>query len=727
MEKEVFGYIAKPTNINIDESFKGIVVNKEIKFPKKLGLEHPFDFEQMEGLYKKYPFVTGAVDKHVDTIVGDFSVKVEDEKGQALIDSFIKDTNFQVFLRNWVKTGLIDGNSFAEIDLDNAQIRVLDSKTMYIVRDDKGNIKGFNQYTGDLLKLGQGNNKPLPFKLDRIAHLPLNVISDSAYGFGIVYPNSKAIELRIQNQLNQHKLVDRKAGNPYHVKIGLPGQSAKKENIDDFNSKLEYLNTRTEWVTDGNVDIKGIDFGDLGKGFEKTNEMDLDDLIFGFQVPHVLMGVSNVNEGIAKVQLQTFQKRIKSFQQDIEKVLEEKIFRPYLLNNGLDKSVEVIWELPGEEQTNQKIDRLNKVLASSQNISENMRRMAELELAKLLEIEDAENYLLEPDVNLKKAEDETKKAEMDARKEQAENPERAEEEKIKQPEVPTEKPNAKECAELEIKQKNDDLQEKINAQINEQANRTGITDKHWHTISTNKQGNGETTRTIPTKEDVDSHTHKISSFKVQKIDNHSHGLEEKDSSIMCGCGCGQQIHEKENKDITVKEWVNLQEIQGFNYTEYLANIIEVLGKDKFIKLAAKNIQEIELGLLNEKQVERLRVILKEGFLQNKTIKEIETDMNKFLDLKDRFIIRDGEKILHEGAKTRANNITRTETSRLANTGLIKTFKENKIEKVRFLAAVSERTCPQCNQLDSQVFDINKTEGIIPVHSSCRCTWISVIE
>ena len=187
-----------------------------------------------------------------------------------------------------------------------------------------------------------------------------------------------------------------------------------------------------------------------------------------------------------------------------------------------------------------------------------------------------------------------------------------------------------------------------------------------------------------------------------------------------------ELAEPTSKDYTIKDWVNIVEIKGFNYTDYLVKILEILKTDKFADLKAITEKDIADGLLPETQIEKLRLILKDGFKNNNTIKEIEKEIKSQVELKDR-ITENGTVI---SASSRPNMIARTETVRLANEGLKKLYLENKIEKVRWLAALSDRTCPLCEELNGQVFEISKLDiGINqpPLHPDCRCSLISVIE
>lgn len=178
-----------------------------------------------------------------------------------------------------------------------------------------------------------------------------------------------------------------------------------------------------------------------------------------------------------------------------------------------------------------------------------------------------------------------------------------------------------------------------------------------------------------------------------------------------------------HEDMSIKEWVNIQELAGFNYTDYLISILEVLKKDPFADLKAITEADIISGLLPESEVEKLRLVLKDGFRENQSVKQIENNIKDKVELKDR-ITENGAVI---DKLTRASTIARTETVRLANEGLLDLYNKNNIGKVRFLAALSDRTCPICEELNGQVFNINESYGVIPVHTSCRCSWISVVE
>ena len=637
---KVKGYVSLSKldkNKSITEQFRGEVTDIPVKFPKELGIQHPFSFEQLEGVYKNVGLIAGFVNKITDSIVGDFNVKADNPNAQRIISTFLKETNFTSVIRPWIKEGILKGSGFMELDLDNQKIQVLNANSMYVKRNRKKEIKGYNQFTGKLNSFAANSQKIIPFKPNQIAYLPINQIPGGAYGEGIVNPNMSMIDLLLGNQTDHHELIRRKAGAPIHVKVGIPGESSQDADIDRFHEDLQYMNNSTEWVTDGNVDMKVLDFGDVGKSLIETLMYDYRMLIAGMEVPEVLMGSGQLNEGIAKVQSETFKRKIGSMREKIESIIENQIFKPILNTQGIDAEVEFIWNLSSEEEINLRTEKLTKLLENF-NIDENFRRIIQIEIANLLEIKESEQFLRKPEKGL----DDKKEQEGQIEKEQAEkeNPERKKEEtKIKQPEVP------------------------------------GV--------------------------------------KTQ----------EKYHRKMKGTGCGQQLSIEESGQMSIREYASLNEMAGFNYSDYLVRILRRLKIDKFKDLVAISEKDLMDGLLSKKEINKLRYVLKEGFRKNYTIRQIETELKNSIVWKDR--LKDGRITLK--AATRPNMVARTETVRLSNIGLLDTLKQNKIEKVRFLAALSERTCFECEGLNGEVFTVDEGYGIIPVHPDCRCSFVSVGE
>ena len=396
--RKVKGYISGSSKdqYHIKEEFKGEVVDIPVRFPKDLGVEHPFNFDDMEKTYKTIGVVQGGVNKITDSVLGDFSIKTDDEKIRVVISDFIKHANFSTELRTWIKEGFYKGNGFMEIDLKEQKVTVHNANNIYVKRNRKGKVKGYNQWIGDLNGYSRTSKKLISFNPNQIAHLKINKIAGEAYGIGIVYPNERIIENMVLNEEELHKLISRKAGAPIHVKVGVPGEQVNSDDVDEFKERLQFLTNTTEWVTDGNVEMNVVQFGEIGKNITDTLNHDMQSLSFGMEIPIVIWGAGNIPEGLAKVQLEVLQRKIRAIQEEIESIVEEQIFRPLFEEKGLEGDVEFIWNLPGEEEINNRIEKLTKLIENF-NVSEPLRRMCELEVARLLNLEDAEKYLTKPE------------------------------------------------------------------------------------------------------------------------------------------------------------------------------------------------------------------------------------------------------------------------------------------------------------------------------------------
>jgi SPP1 gp7 family putative phage head morphogenesis protein len=618
-ESKVKGYISAKKDDFFVENFKGEISDKLIKWPKELGVEHPFNFEDTENVFKKFGLLNGSINKIVNNIVGEFTINSEKPSVLKAITEFDKKNNLRVFLREWIKEGLIKGNGFIELDKQNKTIKVLNANNIYVVRDKKGIVKGYNQYIGDLEKFNQ--KKIIPFAPEQIAHLPINVISGDAYGIGIVWPNERVIENIILTSQDKIKLLGRKAGAPIHVKVGLPGESVNPSDIDLFKSSLQYMNNRTEWVTDANVEMNVLQFGEVGKNLEEEQNALIKELIAGIDMPEVLLNSGQLNEGIANVQLEGWQRTIRSYQDMIEPIIINKILKPLL---GLeDDDIDFVWNLPGVSEVNARIEKLNATLGLMA-LSPNMRRMLELEIARLLNIQNAELYLPAPEEGL----NEQREAEDQAMK-QAENTPIPAGVKPKTPPQPRPTSSARESA-------------------------------------------------------------SIREFDYQSMD--------------------------------VKSFLELKEVKGLTYSDYLVSILKRLKVDKFEDLRAITESDIENGLLSEGDINKLRTILREGFRRNQTISQIESNIKENMVIRDR-IKEDGSKI---PAISRPEMIARTEVVRLSNEGLKDLYKENGVSNVIWTASMSDRTCEECMAKDGQIYPIQEAIGdnIPPLHVNCRCSLLA---
>ncbi len=183
----------------------------------------------------------------------------------------------------------------------------------------------------------------------------------------------------------------------------------------------------------------------------------------------------------------------------------------------------------------------------------------------------------------------------------------------------------------------------------------------------------------------------------------------------------EEMQRIQEKDYTLMEWVN------FDYQKFISDIVRFIRKDGFNDLAAKSLNEIEMGKLSQGQVSQVKKILIKNFKTGGTIRDIENDLSK-IGIGDRYNMQDGQKILEIPAENRPIIIARSESTRVAAHGALENYQDKGVKKISWLAALSDRTCPICEGLNGKIMNADNPE-ILPgdPHPFCRCTIIPVTE
>ena len=180
------------------------------------------------------------------------------------------------------------------------------------------------------------------------------------------------------------------------------------------------------------------------------------------------------------------------------------------------------------------------------------------------------------------------------------------------------------------------------------------------------------------------------------------------------------LEEKQNPNLVLKEWL------GFNYNEYLSFIKVFIRMDNFDLLKATNELDLRLGKLDSIKIDKLKTVLIDGFDKGSSIREIQRDILDRVDLPSLKKLQNGELVTRMPRDYRALVVARTETTRVANEGSKLEYKEGGVKAYRWVAALSDRTCPVCEGLNGQLFSINN-KIVPPAHVMCRCTIIPEVK
>lgn len=623
---------------SVTEDFKTIdVIKKSIKRGRNTSdglVDHPFDYEQIFELCRTFGPVRASVDKYHDFMLGPgFKVVTGDERADKLLEDFNRDMGMYDLFSRTIKGGLPAGTTVVEISTDTTTeipngFKIIPAPTAFIKKDEKGKITGVDQIIGD--------KDPIPLATKDVAIFTFNKLANSVYGDGIVYPVMHIINDILGSNKSLHKILKRKANTPIVATLGDEEHEAGAGDVTAFGKELEYLSDKTEFAVNHLVKLDTLDYGNVGEKFSFVIENDWKMFYASMQIPEILFGQGNVTQGTSDVDLDTFQRRIVSLQEEFEKPAEEQIYRRFLDAHGFkDLKPEFIWSLPSEMEKNNKLAKFKELL-SVNLLSQSLRDAIEQEVAEILEVE----LIPTPEE------------------------EREEEEKEPTPRTPGSNENGR-----TLKNPPEGVETEC------------VHSKHIHTEN---------------------------------------------------CTCEEQYDWEEElaKDYSIQEFV------GFNYNDYLSDVLSEVERDEFVSLLAKTNIELEAGLLTTPQITKMKEIFDEGFRDGLSMKKMSDRIAKEINLKDRLVLdkegnlklnKKGKPILSTKAKFRAMAITRSEVVRLSNNGALTNYKKHDVKEVRWVSTISERTCAFCESMYNTILPINEAVSMIPAHSMCRCTWVGIVE
>jgi len=173
-------------------------------------------------------------------------------------------------------------------------------------------------------------------------------------------------------------------------------------------------------------------------------------------------------------------------------------------------------------------------------------------------------------------------------------------------------------------------------------------------------------------------------------------------------------------DHTLREWI------GYSYTDFLDETIEWIkskGFDGIEGLSDSKIAALRTELsISFKKGESIRQIA--ARIRSHNIPDLDIEISPEYDA-DGKLIRRGYSRMIPG-NLRAELMARTETIKASAEGSLKNYKNNmNIERVQWSAAVSDRTCIDCMDMNGRVFSLGEAHGLIPKHCLCRCCFLPI--
>ena len=173
-------------------------------------------------------------------------------------------------------------------------------------------------------------------------------------------------------------------------------------------------------------------------------------------------------------------------------------------------------------------------------------------------------------------------------------------------------------------------------------------------------------------------------------------------------------------DHSVREWI------GFNYGEYLDEVIAWVDKHGFED--AEDLSMIQIKAMRKeliqsfKKGESIRTISRK--LLSAGLKDLEVTIPPKTDEEGNIIRQGYNRVIPK--EFRAEILARTETIKAANEGALDNYEKNMVvERVQWIAAISDRTCDECASMNGQIFELKNAHGLIPRHCACRCCFAPI--
>ncbi len=687
---KLFGSVKK----KITEASKGRAEAKlhSHLLKNEIGEPHQEDYVENEKIIKEVALAAAQVQATVDFIMrgGVFITSPEENKENAqkiveCIEEFMEKINSDTFLRNVATNMLTFGGDYREIidETTNTEEKrenpeILDlkfwhPKGMYIKKDkDSGDIVGYNQWWGNF------KQDPVPFELDEIVYFPYNRIGQDVYGTSLIKPMKRMLYDKLSMEASMIKILKRKANAPLIFLIGNKEGTImpKKGDIDDIISDLQTMKDDTEWVFPAVVDPKVLGFEGKIVDLKPVIEYYDSQLIFAGRVPEVLLGKGKVPEGLAKFQTEAMEGRAKSIQESIEKELETKVFPKVLAAKGLEGKAEVNWGAPTEEDKQEQISGLTKLLDSRLLLSDQVRDGVNKKIADILDIE----------IDEKKEEEARQRRQQQQQRPPPQGQQQQGEEEEKHSHIHKEKLKieyVKIPKELTNKHVGMPLENAYFKSLNEMNNNA---EKNTRKLMISAHEKGE----INLKEEIPRARYTALVREIERAIElaYTESNEIVDAHTETNFIAGMELAEKR---------LDMNLVGG----KFERDTIRVLKES-----GAKLVKGVEADVKKNISFE-----IQQGVLGRESIPQISKRIGKVFD----------------ASKLRLEKIARTETQRALSEAELAGYKQSGVvEKVRWVTAQDERVCPICEPRDGRVFTLERAENEIPIHVMCRCDWVPIV-
>ncbi len=230
-----------------------------------------------------------------------------------------------------MEQGLIDalvyGDGFQEniFNRGNALDRVVarESWSFDIIHDDHGVVSGYQQQIGMLDEIR------IELAPAQVTHIQIKALGGSVYGTSLIGRALDEIMRDTKTAESSATAVERHGFKKYHIRVGAEGENVPQDVILDISRLFQTLETKNEFTTVKDVEIKNIDEGGLAN-IDTYNDISIMRACAALGVPEEMLGLRRGStDATASTRIQAFYKKIARIQKRLERIYSHNVIDQY--------------------------------------------------------------------------------------------------------------------------------------------------------------------------------------------------------------------------------------------------------------------------------------------------------------------------------------------------------------------------------------------------------------
>lgn len=294
------------------------------------------DLELYKAMATNVPILTGAINAYTRMINSGYDVICENDNTRVLTWDIIERLDLEGALNRIIRQMETYGFCGAEIVLNDAKtdivkIKVIDSRTLRVQKDQWGNIIAYKQIIG-IASQDTSGMAPGVVDLDpsTIMYFSRNPDGDSAYGTSLLRSVPFVVSTMLQIEDSIGKIYKRYGAPKYHVSYNpannIPDDQMTKR-MDLIRDEFGHIQSDSDFFSNGDITVSVLTPGAGAISFTEELQHIVEQLLSGLGLPAALLGYNyGSTETHTKEQGMLLVSNLKNSQSIVRRVLENSLF-----------------------------------------------------------------------------------------------------------------------------------------------------------------------------------------------------------------------------------------------------------------------------------------------------------------------------------------------------------------------------------------------------------------